>query len=450
MSCPKPYDLIEVAFRLLPTEELQAADDHVAECESCGAELREVRTVHDRLGALPEAAPSAGFVTRVRRAFVEANPDLSVARPAVRIRRPSWVWPVALHAAAFLVAALYFATHIPPTPPPDLELLPTRGGKQPPADDRRTAQLNELWDRTLKNDPFPDFMESRQKSEQRSAQVQLRGGERSRGPVRDALNWLANHQETSGAWGESSERVAVTSIATLSLLAEGNRPGVGSYAINTQRAVEFLLDVQDARGRVGTELLQHAMASAALVEAAVLGGDLATRRGAEAALAYLIETRADDGGWGTRSRAAKHDPVVTAWAAQAMRLSFYLDSRLAVPVLAGIERTAADSTGAAGLWTRVMSVPGLTRDALAQEPIEPVERHLTTLHFGSLAVYQLSDKQWRRWNFSMIDMLTSTQTDDGSWPAGYDLDAPARSEAYTTALCTLILQTYYRYPPSLK
>lgn len=70
-------------------------------------------------------------------------------------------------------------------------------------------------------------------------------------------------------------------------------------------------------------------------------------------------------------------------------------------------------------------------------------------YYGSLALFRHGDGPWRRWNESMKDTLLPAQQDDGSWEpisvyAEYAKDGPG-DRSYTSAMCVLTLEVYYRY-----
>jgi hypothetical protein len=74
---------------------------------------------------------------------------------------------------------------------------------------------------------------------------------------------------------------------------------------------------------------------------------------------------------------------------------------------------------------------------------------------GSLAMMRVGGDAWRRWNVALQETLLPAQEKDGSWRsidpyAKYARDSE-RDRGYTTALCVLCLEVYYRYDlPFLK
>jgi hypothetical protein len=70
-------------------------------------------------------------------------------------------------------------------------------------------------------------------------------------------------------------------------------------------------------------------------------------------------------------------------------------------------------------------------------------------YYGTLAMFLRGGDDWRRWNDGLRDLLVDAQDDDGSWSpiskyAEY-ADDHRSDRSYTTALCVLMLEVYYRY-----
>lgn len=421
MSCERPYDLTAYAFG----DRAPDAEDHVAECADCRAELESLGGLRERLGSLPEIEPSPDFVTRTRQAFLAATPEFKPAPAKTRAWRivtsPRWSWGIAVHAAVFLIAAVYFVYHMPGEPPLDPVLdMPLKGEESPVAPEGTAEELMNAWDRALEKDPFRDLMSHRHIESVRRGNREAFGGAMTAEPVSAGVRWLASNQDENGSW---SDDVQTTALATLALLAEN-----GVKAPEIDPAVAYLKSNMRADGRVGDTIADHAVASAALVEVAVLDNDPNRRHVAEAAVAHLIAEQGADGTWGE----------ATPWATQALRLSLMLDSRAAVPALATADAAETDA------WTAIVASPVPAKPEPANAI--PLDRKLTSLLFGSLAMYQLGGEPWTAWNTVAPSRLLTAAGDDGAWPADYDLEAARPDSARATALAVLTLQTYYRYP----
>ena len=75
-------------------------------------------------------------------------------------------------------------------------------------------------------------------------------------------------------------------------------------------------------------------------------------------------------------------------------------------------------------------------------------------YYGSLAMYQMGGRFWRRWSRPLLtEGVPNTQVQgeecaDGSWDSR-NLDSIG-GRVYTTAMCVLTLETFYRYLPALR
>jgi hypothetical protein len=70
-------------------------------------------------------------------------------------------------------------------------------------------------------------------------------------------------------------------------------------------------------------------------------------------------------------------------------------------------------------------------------------------YYGTMALFRIGGADWERWNASMKNALLPAQEQDGSWRpisiyARYAGDDEG-DRSYTTAMCVLTLEVYYRY-----
>jgi len=71
-------------------------------------------------------------------------------------------------------------------------------------------------------------------------------------------------------------------------------------------------------------------------------------------------------------------------------------------------------------------------------------------YYATLALYQSGGDPWRRWNEALQKNLLAAQRLDGTWAGSWDPDpvwGRCGGRVYSTALCTLCLEVYYRYLP---
>jgi len=72
------------------------------------------------------------------------------------------------------------------------------------------------------------------------------------------------------------------------------------------------------------------------------------------------------------------------------------------------------------------------------------------LYYSTLALFARGGEPWRTWNESLKATLLPAQRDDGSWDAideyakTYALDDES-DKSYSTSMCVLMLEVYYRY-----
>jgi hypothetical protein len=77
------------------------------------------------------------------------------------------------------------------------------------------------------------------------------------------------------------------------------------------------------------------------------------------------------------------------------------------------------------------------------------DANLYSWYYDTQALYNYGSSYWKAWNRKMEPLLLNAQSADGSWPAEGSGLTKRRSgsdaEIYRTALCTLMLEVYYRY-----
>ena len=77
------------------------------------------------------------------------------------------------------------------------------------------------------------------------------------------------------------------------------------------------------------------------------------------------------------------------------------------------------------------------------------DANLYSWYYDAQALYNHGGAYWKVWNRKMEPLLLNAQSADGSWPAEGSGLTKRRSGAdaaiYRTALCTLMLEVYYRY-----
>ncbi|MEW6073371.1 MAG: prenyltransferase/squalene oxidase repeat-containing protein, partial [Planctomycetota bacterium] len=310
-------------------------------------------------------------------------------------------------------------------------------------------------------------------------------------------------------------RIGKTGLALLAFLGAGHTPGGASqHAARVRRAVAFLAGEQHENGHFGDgSAYDHGIAAFALAECFAMTRDPALAEPVARATAWILaQQQAGDnprfaGGWGYYF-ADEHvwnddrwpRVSVTAWQVMA----------LASARLGGLE-VPANSLTAAGLFLAqawdprrgafryshdpdrlrsgypilpastpaalfALSVLGLDAAAPELAParafvldraprgyqsrgedafVREAAGNLYFWYYGTLALFRAGGNAWRRWNLALQETLLPAQAPDGSWPpicvyARYAGD-DEQERTYTTAMCVLSLEVYYRYfTPLLK
>jgi hypothetical protein len=98
----------------------------------------------------------------------------------------------------------------------------------------------------------------------------------------------------------------------------------------------------------------------------------------------------------------------------------------------------------------------LIGDAVSVQSIQESERYIMQQvpgvgqdnyyywYYATIALHQLQNENWNRWNQALQNRLLTTQRNDGSWPTD-TLWGGYGGTIYTTAMATLCLETYYRH-----
>ena len=304
-------------------------------------------------------------------------------------------------------------------------------------------------------------------------------------------------------------RIGKTGLTLLAFLGAGHSPDSDTeYTDVTRRAVAWLLAEQHENGHVGDgSAYGHGIATYALAECYAITGQEELREPLERAVARILEAQAtrDDeryfGGWGYYF----HDghvwdgdrwPRVSVTAWQVMALE---SARLGGLEVDDVVFTAAGtflanawdprreafryshdpsrlrsgypilpaSTPAAMFALSLMGID-LNSDELADARAFVLERaprgyrytsddafverargNLYFWYYGTLAMFRTGGTPWQRWNEAMKETLLMSQSDDGSWrPISTYADSAGDDDeerTYSTAMCVLTLEVYYRY-----
>ncbi len=177
------------------------------------------------------------------------------------------------------------------------------------------------------------------------------------------------------------------------------------------------------------------------LESARLGGLAVPEAAFEAAREFVL------GAWDARRRAFRYDhdperlssayPILPASTPAALFALSLLDVELDRAELVQARRFV------------LARVPDGYRYTGDDDFVARAQGNLYFWYYATLAMFRVGGSEWETWNEAMKETLLAAQTEDGSWQpidtyAEYAGDAD-EERTYTTAMCVLSLEIYYRY-----
>ncbi len=326
--------------------------------------------------------------------------------------------------------------------------------------------------------------------------AELGGSAETEAAVKRALDWLAEHQMANGRWDarEVAMRyregrrartpkmdVAMTGLALLCYLAaDHTHVKQGPYRETVDKALTWLMDQQTSDGglMLGETMYSHGIAAIALAEAYGLTGDERLGAAAQQAIDFIdmARNRTDMGGW-RYGPGQSGDTSVLGWQVMAMKSAEKAGLRPRRAALTAASQWLDLVSPQRGLYSYQPGQPptmAMTAEALfcrgllgddlerarADRSADYIARRLPrwrgevntyAWYYATLALHQRQDELWERWNDRLSAELLAHQRLDGDFEGSWDPEgrwADVGGRIYQTALCTLMLEVYYRYLPS--
>lgn len=330
--------------------------------------------------------------------------------------------------------------------------------------------------------------------DERQKLLQRHGGsDKTEAAVARGLAFMARTQEIDGHWTKfdtadqagigqtTAHDTGLTGLAALAFLAADYSPTTpGIYQESVRKAIAWLRLVAKPDGdlRNGGSMYDQAIGTLALAESAAMTHDPRTREIALQAAQFILAAQNHDGGWRYSPRDLTSDVSVLGWQVMALRSA----QRLGLDLPESTKNDALDnirskSTGRAGMLTGYLTaLPTSTMTAeglysrlllnallsddqleeaggyLLQKLPDPTKPNFYYWYYGSLALLQLSTPApdvWKTWNAHMSESLLALQLVAGPLAGSWSSDGQwgdRGGRIYTTALGTLTLEVYYRYP----
>ncbi len=368
-----------------------------------------------------------------------------------------------------------------PTPSP----VPDNGPNPPAPPPRDPPRFTPAPKKTIAPIGLPASMSARTESARKVITKLTPNGDRIEQAVTNALNWLRDHQLENGSWA-GQDPAAMTGLALLTFLAHGEVPGSIPYGDTVTKGLQFLLARQNAKGAFSPNVYAHAIATYAVSEATTLTRIVELDDAMEKAVLVIIQGQQDGGGFDYNyNKGVRFDTSVSGWQFQALKAALIAGADRASPEAALAKsirflKNAAFSpagggfvyegrngtpTAGAAKWT-MTGVGTLSLQLLDKTDSSQVRQGLKALrdvefnwlsdakpslygyYYVTQAKFQQDDKMvWKQWETQMQKALLTHQRPDGHWENG---DYDQGSHVYTTTLCTLMLEVYYRYLPTFE
>ncbi len=301
----------------------------------------------------------------------------------------------------------------------------------------------------------------------------------------------------------------VTGLALLAFLGAGHTHRSGRFKDNVATGIRFLRRIQDPEGCFGVQsghfMYSHAICTLAMAEAYGMTGSPMLRRPVVKATAFLERAQNPNPSgtgklaWRYSPQSGENDTSVTGWVVMALKSAQAAGIQVSPSAFEGaaawLDRMTDDATGRVGYvqpgvspvradgrderWPRakseaVTAVAMLSR-AFIGSALGDESRHAAAMrrgarlcverlprwnendgsidhyywYYGTLALFQVGGNDWRRWNKAMKRAIIDHQCIDGcergSWPPLGPWGADG-GRVYSTALMTMCLEVYYRYP----
>lgn len=309
--------------------------------------------------------------------------------------------------------------------------------------------------------------------------------------------------------GMARNDVGITALCLLAFTGAGHDGRSGKYATTVRKARDWLLSrqrVEDGGFGLPTDTYRPtyygvSLATLALCDLYLLTGDQKLRTPIQRAVYFLCDSQGDAGGWDYSQRypgddkwqrPERNDLSITGWAVLALTAA--REANLDVPQDAlrkaaelFTQQTRKDGEAIyANKGTRehqrgmgMLAVSNVCRRLLGEDRESEIQRkqrqrldkqppkwseanellgnNMYYWYYGSLALMVGRDAEggedrWRKWNIELKKTLLPHQVKSGPRRGSFDPynDAWAKSgggRLYSTAICILMLEIYYRYEP---
>lgn len=332
---------------------------------------------------------------------------------------------------------------------------------------------------------------SRSAGARAAARARYGGSGETEAAVLRALRWLKTQQQPDGSW--KNHKLAMTGLALLAFSAHGETPASQEFGSTVEKAIQYLVEQQgeDGKGWQASKAYEHAIATHAICEAYALTRTPELKTVAERGLERIVTGQGEIGGFSYGLKGNdRNDTSIMSWCAQALKAG--KAAGIEVEGLDDCMRKATDAVkanaqpsggfgycgpgdgGLTGNGVVAMQVLGAASDPEARRGLVVLDEatfnwedegrfnknyywyHITQAKFNA------GGETWNSWNtkFSPVLVKHQTVTEDGIpdadgeaqavgfWEMDKSIAGHTDGVVMDTCLAAMMLQTYYRYPPT--
>lgn len=325
----------------------------------------------------------------------------------------------------------------------------------------------------------------------RAASAKFGGTPNSEKAVVAALRWLKAQQNDDGSWSDEF-RASMTGLALLCFLGHGELSTSAEFGPTVKKSVDWVLARgEECDGRMSLTkdgfggnhgVYEHAMLTFAVGEYYSLTHDARFEPLLKKAVGYIVDGQTPMGGWDYGyAKGPRNDLSVAGWQIQALKAAHL--TGLALPgVPPALDRAMEflkkwqgneggfgydrpeNRLGLTGVGVLCTSVWKGSKDASARKGIDFLlakakvqyqspEANLYGWYYDTQACLMSGGAAWAKWNRLFQAEIANHQSPDGSWPTlpggmgALHQNPKAAGQIYRTTLCTLMLESFYRYAP---
>jgi len=353
---------------------------------------------------------------------------------------------------------------------------------------------------------LPPMLRSRCGDLERLSKLKETGGSvESEAAVGRALQWLKARQNPDGSWGQTY-KCAMTGFALLCYLGHCETPDSPAYGHQVMQGLLYLMETQRAN-RFGifstapasnASTYEHGICTYAFGEMYTLSrlGSRqlpGMREAFQDGVKVIINNQMSNGSWsyglgrgiGYDRDSRESDLSVTGWQYQALKSARYTSlpfQNLNIAIDRTVKYLESTQTPDGGFGVREhaqnynqfnltgtavlgLQTLGHGKNAAIDKGVKFAVNYfagdpprwsrnanLYCWYYYSQAFFQYGGAVWKGWNDRLLPELLEHQAKDGSWNEEvFDSDLGSTSvamgdnEIYRAALCTLMLEVYYRY-----